>query len=226
LADFRQQIADAVTGSDNVAAAPSEADVFKSPEQLLVAAVKNFSVRNRMGMAQYQDRIKKLELVTVLTPANLTSRDGITQGRAKLDLFELELNQRLREYNATSDELLNTLKRIAEYSPLGAGFLAGAEKTMANRFERALRAEENQRTVIALSRQMLTFVEQRFGRIKNEGNQLIFDEDQDLATYRDLLQRIRREGEIETQIELEEQQAHQAALSQLRAEPRPSNPKP
>jgi hypothetical protein len=55
---------------------------------------------------------------------------------------------------------------------------------------------------------------------------LIFDEDQDLATYRDLLQRIRREGEIETQIELEEQQAHQAALSQLRAEPRPSNPKP
>jgi hypothetical protein len=225
MADFRRQIAAAVTGSDDSVSQPAQGG--QSPEQqMLIAALRSYATRNRAGITRYQERVKQLDLITVLASTNLTSRDGIAQSRGKLDTFEQELNQRLREYNATTDSLIQSLKHIADSSPMGNAFLAGFEKSLTQKIERALRLEENQRTLISLSRQTLNLADERFGRIKIEGDQLLFDNDQDLQTYRELLQRIQKEGEIETQLELEEKQAQDAALRLLLSKSDPTGIRP
>lgn len=226
MAGFRQQILDAVTGKENTASDQGKLSNSASPEQQLVVALREYRNRTHKGVAQYQDELKKLGLESVLAAENLTSREGIAQGRVKLDRFEAELNQRIREHNAASEEFVQTLKRIAEVSTSGSEFLKGAEPTLAKSFDRALRAEENQRTFIALSRQALTLFDENFGKIKNDGKQLLFDDEQDLRTYRELMQRIRKEIEVESQLEAEEQQAQQAGLRLLRGEPAPSVTKP
>jgi len=75
-----------------------------------------------------------------------------------------------------------------------------AEKGLANTYERSMRFEENQRTMITLMRQLLTLADERFGKIKNEDNRLMFDDSTDLSTYESLRQRLEKEARIETQL--------------------------
>ncbi len=216
VAEFNRQMADALTANTDATTEPGSSG---APLPEVIALLRDYNIRNRRSLNEFQARVGQIDLATVLTPPNLTSREGIAQGRSKVDRYETEFNRRWREYNAASDELVQAMKNISETPEMRNGFMVGAEKGLANTYERSMRFEENQRTLITLMRQLLTLADERFGKIKNEDNRLIFDDSTDLSTYESLRQRLEKEAKVETQLAQEEQQIQDASLRKLRGEP-------
>jgi hypothetical protein len=78
--------------------------------------------------------------------------------------------------------------------------------------------QENQRNVMAIFRKMLNLADEKFAKIKMEGNRLIFDSSADLQTYETLREHLEKGAAEETKISEEEQQARESSLRLLREE--------
>lgn len=188
------------------------------PMAELLDIMRSYNERNQKSVKQFEAGVESIDLSTILKPASLTSRQGIADGRNKVDRYEALFDQRWREYNAGTDELMRSLRNIQIDQSMRDAFLFGAEKGLSRTYELALRMQENQRKLIAIFREMLTLADEKFGKIKAEDKRLIFDTAADMQTYNTLYERLQKEAAIETKINEEEQQSRESGLRMLRGE--------
>lgn len=211
-----RQVADALdpagTGTASNNGAPS------GPMAEFVTIMRDYNERNQKSILAFQSSTDAIDLATVLKPGNLTSRQGIAEGRSKLDRYETVFTRRWREYDASTDELMQSLRQVRVSEEIRNSFMAGAEKGMSTAYERALRMQENQRNLLAIFREMLNLADEKFGKIRFEENRLIFESAQDLQAYETLRERLNKEAATEKKIGEEEEQARINSLNLLRGE--------
>ena len=217
LGNARHQLAD-VLDPEGSKGKNSDAAPPIGPMAEFVTILRTFYEQNLKSTNQLQIDIEAIDASTLLKPANLTSRQGIAEGRNKIDRYEALLARRWREYNAITDQLTQSLKNIRIDQKTRENLLAGVEKGLSGAYERALRSQENQRNLVAIFRDILTLADEKFGKIKAEENRLIFDSNADLQTYELLFERLKKEAAIETKITEEEQQVRENGLRMLRGE--------
>lgn len=212
-----RQIADALD-PEGANGKTSDGSAPAGPMAEFVNIMRAYNDRNQKSINEFQASVEALDLGTILRPASLTSRQGIAEGRSKVDRYEEIFARRWREYNASTDDLMQSLKNIQLSPGIRESFMGGAEKGLSGAYERALRMQENQRNLMVIFREMLTLADEKFGKIRMEENRLAFDSATDLQTYETLRERLKKEAAIETKIGEEEQQARDNSLRMLRGE--------
>lgn len=153
---------------------------------------------------QFAARAKEIDFTNVLAPVTLTSREGIENGRRTLNLYEAEFSKSQRELNRLNDEFITELHKLSgPPAPLDL-LIRKAEDGIALSYERSLRAEENQRRILAIMGQFLIFADERFGQFQLQDSQLIFMSGEDLRRYQSLRQQLETEVKIEAEIAQEQ----------------------
>lgn len=180
------------------------------------AIVRDLGERNAAIVGRLVRRANEFELNTVLAPANLLSRDGIENGRRKLELYEAELSKSQREQNQLYDEFSQRLRTLPGPASSRDPFVQKTEQGIAIAYERSLRAEENQRRLLSIMRQILSFAEERLGRINLQDNRLIFADINDLRLYESLRQQLEAEAKVEMEIAQEQRAARERSIKALR----------
>lgn len=164
---------------------------------------------------QFTARVKEIDLATVLAPVTLMSREGIEDGRQKLSLYEAEFSKSQRELNRLNDELIAELHKLTGPPAALDQLIRTAEDSIAASYERSLRAEENQRRMLAIMGQFLSFADERFGQFRLQDGQLIFTSGADLRRYESLRQQLEAEAKTEAEIAQEQSGAREKSIKKL-----------
>lgn len=205
-------------GSGGTGASPSGNANSTNPGlvRAYFALVQSFNARNTSVGNRLVAKVKEIDLSTVLKPGNLTSRDGIEDGRRKLQLYETEFSKSQREINQLNDELTASLRNLPGPDNMREMLIQRGEKGIAAAYERSMRVEENQRRMLVIMRRILALADERFGQIRLQDNRLIFDDGGDLRLYESLMQQLAAEIKIEAEIDQEQATIRENAVKKLR----------
>ncbi len=207
-----------------VGASGSGADIGKGapPESLYAATqrlgntfltlVQELNNQRSKIVNQLTARVKEIDIATVLAPVTLMSREGIEDGRHKLSLYEGEFSKSQRELNRLNDEFIAELHKLTGPPATLDQLIRKAEEGIAISYERSLRAEENQRRILAIMGQFLNFADERFGHFRLQDSQLIFTSDADLRRYELLRQQLEAEAKTEAEITQEQLGAREKSI--------------
>ncbi|RZI44506.1 DUF2059 domain-containing protein [Herbaspirillum sp. HC18] len=165
---------------------------------------------------QFDADVAKLELATVLLPANLVSKDGIEAGRQRLSQFEDRLEAQLSAVTREQDSLHASLKAIDGPPLLREKVMEGFEKGLSSTYNWYIRFGENQRMLLDVFRRILSLADSRLGKISVDGQNLIFNDSADLAIYRSLRAQLATEAQHEQQLVKEWDERRQQTVRQLR----------
>lgn len=183
----------------------------------LIAVIKDAQTRRTAVSDRFGRRRAELDLPSVLSPANLLSKDGIEDGRHRIALYETALSANQRESDQLDDELMQRLRELPVPKDTRDLILQGVEQGATASYERSLRWQENQRRSLNITRQILDFAEQRLGQVRLEGNKLIFRDIDELHTYESLVQQLWIEAQAETELLREQRAAQESAVHSLRS---------
>jgi len=182
-----------------------EKGMKEEPEQYVPAvtglgSVDRFSTvlasavyRNQHASWQLQRDLAPLADAQVLKPENLAQPKTVVRSLAMLDVLDARLESFLSESSANMTQFVAELRAIPMFAQDSGRFTSVLERQMGI----SVKFAENQRTMVSLMRQVLTFVQQRPGKISAKGSLLMFDNQADVAPYNALVAELKRQMALE-----------------------------
>jgi hypothetical protein len=168
-----------------------------------------YSKRVQEEGRKYNAQLDAAGMEAVLAPAQLVSAEGIAQSRRTIASMEKAMEAWQRDVATLQREFHETVKKIDAPEQKLAPLLKSFEAGLAQNYDLQLRFAENQRTLIDLFRRVLSLAEKETGRLRLEGNRLVFDDANEVETYRSLVvqiqtaaaeeQKLLKEGEAQRQ---------------------------
>ncbi|MFZ6640544.1 hypothetical protein ACO0LL_12425 [Undibacterium sp. TC4M20W] len=139
---------------------------------------------------RFSEELKALDLGGLLKPANLTSRQGIENSNLSILAAETMFDNNSKRYDSLRASYTDALERINMSPQQRQEVIANNKKNMEEILDSRLKRNEHLRAFLELKKQVLALCESSFGKIKIDGDTLLFDNDQDVNKYNSLVRQI------------------------------------
>lgn len=184
-----------------------------------LALVTQFAAQSAAVHRQLAAQQQEIGIGDLLSPATLSTRAGIDRSRGKLEAYARAYSAAQRRLNRISDDFAARLKNLSQGNAFRQSWIRGSEESLARAYDRSLRAEENQRRILALMGQFLDLADQGPDTIRLEDNRLVFARGDDLRRYEALHQQLQAEVRIEASLQEEQRQSQQRLVDALPVRP-------
>ncbi|MFZ6778210.1 hypothetical protein ACO0LD_15365 [Undibacterium sp. Ji83W] len=139
---------------------------------------------------RFSEELKALDLANVLKPANLTSHQGIENGNLVILTAENMFDDNSKRYDSLRASYTDALEKIVMSPQQRQEIIAVNKKNMEEILDLRIRRNEHLRAFLELKKQVLALCESSYGKIKVDGDTLLFDNDQDVNKYNSLAKQI------------------------------------
>ena len=139
---------------------------------------------------RFSEELKALDLANVLKPANLTSHQGIENGNLVILTAENMFDDNSKRYDSLRASYTDALEKIIMSPQQRQEIIAVNKKNMEEILDLRIRRNEHLRAFLELKKQVLALCESSYGKIKVDGDTLLFDNDQDVNKYNSLAKQI------------------------------------
>ncbi|MBI1773322.1 MAG: hypothetical protein HYR68_13435 [Burkholderiales bacterium] len=158
---------------------------------------------------RFSEELKALDLANVLKPANLTSHQGIENGNLVILTAENMFDDNSKRYDSLRTSYTDALEKIVMSPQQRQEIIAINKKNMEDILDLRIRRNEHLRAFLELKKQVLALCESSYGKIKVDGDTLLFDNDQDVNKYNSLVKQINVERQA--LLDLEKQDLEERA---------------
>jgi len=150
---------------------------------------------------RFSEELKTLDLGNALKPANLVSRQGIENSNLSILAAETIFDNNSKQYDSLRASYTDALEKIIMTPQQRQEVIAINKKNMEDILELRIRRNEHLRAFLELKKQVLALCESKFGKVKVEGDSLLFDSEQDANQYNSLVRQINAERQALLDIE-------------------------
>ncbi|MFZ6709930.1 hypothetical protein [Undibacterium sp. TC9W] len=142
---------------------------------------------------RFSEELKALDLANALKPATLISRQGIENSNLAILAAETMFDNNSKRYDSLRASYTDAIEKIIMSPQQRQDVIANNKKNMEDILDLRIRRNEHLRAFLELKKQVLALCESRFGKIKVEGDTLVFDSEQDVNQYNSLVRQINAE---------------------------------
>lgn len=142
---------------------------------------------------QFSEDLKTLDLGKVLQPANLTSREGLESSNLAILSAENMFDNNSKRFDSLYGAYTSAMEKVVMAQQQKDEIIADQKKTLEAIVDVRIRRNEHLRAFLELVKQVLALCENRFGKIKVDGSNLVFETDQDVNQYNSLIKQVKAE---------------------------------
>lgn len=219
LGDFKEALnlyteadpSKALAAKPQATAALPETQPESGSTAAFVKGMSAIAKRSAISTQQLRQQMGAIDLGTVLASDTLTQPAKLAQARATVESFRklvVAMDAEMKSYWSAMETYLQTAPAsYVDRRNVTKGYEDSVVKARALFFD----WRDTELQVVGLVNQMLDFAAERQGHLRLERNQLVIDNDADLARYQDLIKQIRAAAAHEDTVtaRYEQQQAHQ-----------------
>ncbi|MET3131560.1 putative kinase [Oxalobacteraceae bacterium GrIS 1.11] len=181
-------------------------------------AALHYMRRSALLARQFDRENRQLNLKSVLEPANLISREGLEAGNLTILSAENMYGARIKAYDTLALDYERNIQNILMPAEQRQRLSAQNASQKAKIFDIQVRQSERLGTFFQLEKQLLTFCENRLGKITIGADKMLqFGTDEDATSFNTLLAQIRKEDEELQGILKEDNDRRKQAVDSVRA---------